>query len=194
MNQTCIQPSKVLSGMTSTALDRRGAAAVEFAVSLSVLMLFVFVGIEFFRASILRHNVDCAAYEAARAAIFPGATHSDAIAAANAYLAKVGVTPQAITVSPDPIVESTAHINVVVQVAMDTHSWVSPSFLGGKMIIGRSRLMTERAPLILASAMSVPPTQASPPSPNSPPGPEPTTAPESTQSYSTSSPSPPPML
>lgn len=103
--------------------DRHGAAAVEFAVSMSVLALFVFAGVEFFRASMLRHNADRAAYEAARVAIIPGATHADAFAAANDYLTRMGVSPAAAIVTPDPIREDTAHIEVQVQVAMDANSW-----------------------------------------------------------------------
>jgi hypothetical protein len=155
---------------------RRGAAAVEFAVSLSVLAMFVFSGVEFFRISILRHNADCAAYEAARVVIVPGALHADAVTAANDYLNRVGVTAATIIVSPNPIQETTTQIEVQVQVPMNANAWGLPSFIHGKTLVGRSRLMTERAPLILAGAMPVPPPPAPVPQPTPPP-PEPTPPP-----------------
>lgn len=154
---------------------RRAVAAVEFAISLTVLMLFVFVGFEFFRASMLRHNADCAAYEAARRAIVVGASNANAVAMANDYLARVGVAPTSVTVSPNPIDENTTQINVEVRIAMNNNSWVVPSFMNGKVIVGRSRLMTERAPINLVGALPLPPAPPAPPAPppQAPPPPSP---------------------
>ncbi|MGV3483027.1 MAG: TadE/TadG family type IV pilus assembly protein [Planctomycetaceae bacterium] len=171
---------------------RRATAAVEFAVSLTVLMFFVFTAVEFFRASMLRHTADCAAYEAARAAICPGVSSDDALAVASNYLATVGVTPASVTVSPDPIDRNTTQVQVEVQIAMAANSWVTPAFLTGKMLIGRSRLMTARAPILLASGMSVPST--APSEIETAIEPEATAAQSQAPALDMSSASPPPML
>jgi TadE-like protein len=152
---------------------RRGAAAVEFAVSLSALFLFVFIGIEFFRASMLRHNADCAAYEAARISFVPGATNSDAVMAATDYLTRVGIKAGSVTVSPNPVTETTTKIQVDVQIPMNANSWIVPKFMNGKVIKGRSRLMTERPPAVLAAAMPVLPPLPPPPVPPAVPLPPP---------------------
>jgi len=154
---------------------RRAAASIEFAVSMSVLTFFVMAGIEFFRVSMIRHHADNAAYEAARAAIFPGASNADAVTAANNYLSLIGVTPASIKISPNPIDQNTAHLQVEVSIAMDDNSWGVGSFMAGKTLVGRCRLMTERAPVLLANAMPVPPPPppplVSPPLQVTPPGP-----------------------
>jgi outer membrane biosynthesis protein TonB len=194
---------KITRFSRTSTMARRGAAAVEFAVSLTVLFFFVFAGIEFFRASMLRHNADCAAYEAARAAIFPGATNGDAVAAASSYLSKVGVIPATIVVSPETIDSNTPSVEAEIRISMASNSWATPSFLGDKVIIGRSRLMTERVPIVLLAAMPVPPPPPAPepdptpdpepdPPPNPTPDPDPTPAPPPSPPPNPTPPPPPP--
>ena len=65
--------------MANESRQRHGAATVEFAVVLPLLVLLVFGSVELTRGLMLRHSADNAAYEAARTAIVPGATAEEAI-------------------------------------------------------------------------------------------------------------------
>ena len=57
--------------------NRRGAAAVEFAMTAGLAFFFFFAALEFCRVSMMRHTVQNALYEGARIGIVPGATASD---------------------------------------------------------------------------------------------------------------------
>jgi Flp pilus assembly protein TadG len=57
---------------------RRGATAVEFALTAPIFFVFLLSAFEFGWLNVIRHTADNAAYEAARAAIVPGATVADA--------------------------------------------------------------------------------------------------------------------
>ena len=52
-----------MSKLKSNKRDRKGVAAVEFALAATVLFLVVAVSIEFSRMNMIRHSVDNAAYE-----------------------------------------------------------------------------------------------------------------------------------
>ena len=69
---------------------RRGAAAVEFAITAPIFILFLLSAFEFGWLNVMRHTADNAAYEAARAAMVPGATTADATGRANQLLSAVG--------------------------------------------------------------------------------------------------------
>lgn len=65
---------------------RRGAAAVELAVSLPVLVLLLFGTIESCTMIFLQQSLEIAAYESARVAILPKVSASDVEATANGIL------------------------------------------------------------------------------------------------------------
>jgi Flp pilus assembly protein TadG len=69
-----------------TQRDRDGVAVVEFALTAPIFFLFVLAAFEFGWMNVLRHTADNAAYEAARAAMVPGATAADATVKANNIL------------------------------------------------------------------------------------------------------------
>ena len=77
---------------------RRGAAAVEFAVTAPILFMLLFGALELGRMNMIRQTANNAAYEAARTCIVPGATNAEGVAAAKAVLASIGVT------CPDPVI------------------------------------------------------------------------------------------
>ncbi len=70
--------------------SRRGAAAVEFAITAPIFFLFLLAAFEFGWLNVIRHTADSAAYEAARTAMVPGATAADATAKATGLLNIVG--------------------------------------------------------------------------------------------------------
>jgi Flp pilus assembly protein TadG len=115
---------------------RAGAAAVEFAVVVPVLILIVFGMIEFSRVMMVEQILTNAAREGARKGSLPGTTTSDVTTAVSNYMTNSGLSGQTTTVSPDP---STANpgdaITVTVSIPFNNVSWLPvPMFLGGKTL------------------------------------------------------------
>lgn len=151
--------------------SRFGAAAVEFAVAATVLVLLVFAGIEFTRVFMLRHTVDHAAYVATRQAIVPGANSSTVLARAREHLDTIGVVNADVQLDPSEITESTRVVEVRIMMPVASNSLVVPRFVSGDLV-GVCRMMTERAPMIMSKSLPTPPPSP-PPGPPSPPPPRP---------------------
>src|SRR5690606_16732889 len=79
---------------------RRGTTTVEFAIVCPVLFTFFFLCVEFGRANQVNNAVGYAAYQGCRAAIVPGATSAQAIAAAQTVLATGQIGDATVTVNP----------------------------------------------------------------------------------------------
>lgn len=135
---------------------RRGATTVEFAITLPIVFLFFMASIEFARGAILRHAVDNAAYEACRNVIVPGATTAEAVAAANKVLVPLGIKSATVTVTPNPILETTTQVTCRVTAPVNTNMWGKPTFLGGKILTGESTLVAERTPAMQATITAIP--------------------------------------
>jgi Flp pilus assembly protein TadG len=116
---------------------RRGAALLEFAVVVPVLILLVFGMLEFGRVMMVQQVLTNAAREGCRKATLPGSSSSDVTTVVNKYLTSSGISgANAPSVSPDP---STANagdaITVTVSVPFNNVSWLPvPLFLGGKTL------------------------------------------------------------
>src|SRR5437667_11175205 len=100
----CCETSKPDTNRSAARL-RRGATAVEFAIVAPIFFLFLMAAFEFGWLNVLRHTADNAAYEAARAAMVPGATAADAIAKANSILNIVRARNVSVTVTPSVITD-----------------------------------------------------------------------------------------
>ncbi len=149
---------------------RRGATAVEFSLTMVVVVTILMGLFEFSRVSMLRHAVETAAYEGAREAIPPGANVEDAVAAANQSLQSMGIQFGTVTVSPNPIEETTTQVNVEVTIPLAQNSWLVPRYVQSG-ITGSISLMTERSPIVLANQLPVLPPPPPPPPPPSDPDP-----------------------
>ena len=147
---------------------RDGATTVEFALAASILILLIFGGIEITRVSMLRHTVDHAAYLAARHAMIPGVDMQDVEDIALGHLQTIGVHSATVTITPNPIVEDTTSVAVSVDIPVASNSLVIPQFVSGS-INGQSRLMTERAPMVMAASLPEPPPPPPAPEPDPPP-------------------------
>jgi len=135
---------------------RRGAAAVEFAIAITILMLIVFTAIEFTRISMLKHSVEYASYRAARKGIIVGADTKDIRAAAQEHLDLLRVTNASISVNPSKITDDTQIVTVLIDVPVSGNSWVSPIYFSGS-IKGKTRMLAERAAADMATALSASP-------------------------------------
>jgi Flp pilus assembly protein TadG len=130
------------------ARNVRGAALIEFAFALPVVLLMFFGMIEISRVLFLQHSVDTAAYEGARSAMVPGATSNDAKVAADALLKAAGLKSATITVTPDIITETTPLLTVRVEVPVGANSWGMPQWFKDKNIASEVTLVCERPPMV----------------------------------------------
>jgi len=112
---------------------RRGAAAVEFALTAPVLFLLVFGMIEVGRALMVQHLLTNAARDGARAAILDGATVSAVESQVTSYLSGSSVSGSTVTVSPDPLTSADIGdpVSVNVQVPFDSVNWLPSGFFFG---------------------------------------------------------------
>ena len=133
---------------------RRGATAVEFAITISLLLMIIFASIEFARLNILEHSIEHASYLAARRGIIAGAQASDVKAAAELHLDMLGVAGETITVSPNTIDDDTTLIDVLIDVPMTGNTWISPAYFGGT-VSARTRMLTERVAADMAGAVGI---------------------------------------
>jgi Flp pilus assembly protein TadG len=124
--------------------NRRGATAVEFAITLPVFLVFLLAAFEFGWLNVLRHTADNAAYEAARAAIVPGSNQTDAQNKATNLLNIVGARKAKITITPNPVTVDTEKVTVSIEIPMDSNGLIAPRFTGKTKIVASSTLRTER--------------------------------------------------
>jgi len=82
---------------------RRGIAAVELAITLPILVSFVFGTIEVCNLIFLRQALVTTTYEAARVAVRSNATHASATASAEAVLAARGISGAKVAFSVDDV-------------------------------------------------------------------------------------------
>ena len=124
---------------------RRGATAVEFALTVPIFFLFLLAAFEFGWLNVVRHTADNAAYEAARHAMVPGATAAEARAKANGLLRIVGARGARVTITPVVLGPDTEQVTVQVDVPLDRNGLIVPRFTRARTITGLATLRTERA-------------------------------------------------
>lgn len=124
--------------------DRRGATLVEFALTIPIFILFLFAALEFGWLNVIRHTADNAAYEAARAAIVPGATAAEATAKANDLLNVVGTRGATVTITPPTLSTSTDEVTVAIDVPMRLNGIILSRFTSRNVLHSQATLRTER--------------------------------------------------
>lgn len=124
---------------------RKGAAAVEFAITAPIFFLFLLASFEFGWLNVMRHTADNAAYEAARTAMVPGATTADATAKANGILNIVGARGAKVSITPGTLTASTTQVNVSIDLPMKSNGLILPRFTGNTTLHSSSTLRTERS-------------------------------------------------
>ena len=124
--------------------ERRGAAAVEFAIVAPVFFLLTIAAFEFGRLNVMRHTADNAAYEAARHAMVPGATADEAVAKATQLLNIVGTRGARVTVNPPVLGPNVDEVNVTIEVPMGQNGWITPRMTRSTTIRATSTLAAER--------------------------------------------------
>jgi Flp pilus assembly protein TadG len=125
--------------------DRRGAAAVEFAITAPIFFAFLLAAFEFGWLNVIRHTADNAAYEAARTTMVPGATAAEARRKANNLLRIVGTRGARVTVTPAALTPDTKEVTVAIDIPMNRNGLIIPRFTKNKTLHTESTLRTERA-------------------------------------------------
>lgn len=128
--------------------NRRGAAAVEFALVAPVFFLLVFGMIEYGRMVMVQQLLTNAAREGARRGVLDGSTTSEVTTAVTSYLSGASVSGATVTVTPNPPSSATFGQPVTVQVSVpfNSVSWLpSPLFLGGRTLTSTATMRRETA-------------------------------------------------
>jgi Flp pilus assembly protein TadG len=126
--------------------QRRGVAAVEFAMIAPIMMLFTFGLIEMGRFILVKESATHATREGARMAVRPFATDDEVVARVNEELAIMSIQGATITVDPPDLedAEPGSMVTVRVQISPDSISWVPGIVnLGAANIIAESTMRRE---------------------------------------------------
>lgn len=107
---------------------------VEFAVTAPIVFLMFFAAFEFCRVAMIRHTVDNAVYEAARASIVPGSTAGQARAKAREILSTLGLQRANIRVTPRVLEPETPEVTVRIRVPIDGNTFAPSQFFNGRRI------------------------------------------------------------
>jgi Flp pilus assembly protein TadG len=159
---------------------RGGVVTVESAMVIPLIFLSILAGVEFVRLNIIRHTIKNACYEAARAAIVPGAQRETAVGIADQILRISGIRDADVEIAPDPIGEDTTFVTATITVPIARNSWGISMIFAGNEMSASTQLRTERAPMVQAIAIDDLTRPEPPPVPEPTPDPEPTPVPEPT--------------
>ena len=107
----------------------RGVAAVEFALTLPVLIVFLLGLLETGRLIQVQHTLTAAAAMGAREAVLPTATATAVAGDVRAYIVGNGIAASTVTVAPEP---TAAAPGTLITVTVSTN-FADASWLGGVM-------------------------------------------------------------
>jgi Flp pilus assembly protein TadG len=126
--------------------NRRGVAAVEFAVVSPFLILLVFGIIECGRAIMVQQVLTNASREGTRRAVLEEVTTSEVTTVVSDYLANGSITGATVTVSPTPLTSAGFGdpVTVTVSVPYDQVSWIPPWFMGGRTLSASTQMHADR--------------------------------------------------
>jgi uncharacterized protein (UPF0333 family) len=129
-----IAPMRTSRIHPSSKKRRRGAAVVEFALVVPLVLMLAFAAIEFARVIMIRHSADNAVYESARLAIIPGGSAADARAESARLLSLIGINDFLVEVIPPVLTPDTRDVTVRVAIPMNTNSYFPAQFFAGRTI------------------------------------------------------------
>jgi Flp pilus assembly protein TadG len=124
---------------------RRGAAAVELAICLPLLVLLVMASIEACTMIFLDHSLTIASYEGVRAGINYDGTNADVLARANAIINSRDIQGAQVTINP-PDVESAERgetIAVTVSAPCNLNMVIPPWFYDGRTLRSTMTMVKE---------------------------------------------------
>lgn len=122
--------------------QRRGAAAVEFAICANIFFVLIFTCMEFARMNMIRNLAQDAAYFAARVAMVPGATVEEAEDAADEVMSMM--TTSGYDVEVGALGSDASEVVVTVTVNFDQVALFAPMFMPNSTIETTARIRPER--------------------------------------------------
>lgn len=125
---------------------RRGAATVEFALIVPIMLTFTFGLIEISRISLFKESMTQATREGARLGIKPSATTEEVTARVNQELEILGIGGATVTLEPSSLGQAGPgeSIRVHVSVPVNEASWVGGYFsFGGSDIVAETVMRRE---------------------------------------------------
>lgn len=127
---------------------RTGAAIVEFAVTLPIILFLLAALLEFSRVLMLKQTINSAAYEGARAAVVVGSTPQTACDSVDALMKATQLKKWVTDIDPLVFDEQTSAVTVRVAVPVADNSWITPFFFRSSVIHSSVTLITERPPAV----------------------------------------------
>ncbi len=116
--------------------NRRGTAAVEFAMVAPIFFLLIFGSIEFASVHITQCAMENAAFEGARKGIVPGATAAGCKSVAEELMRGARINEFTVNVTPATITPTTDSIKVRISVPMTANNKFGlSSFLNGQTLV-----------------------------------------------------------
>jgi len=127
-------------------IQRRGAAAVEFAIVAPLFFLLVMGMIEYGRMVMVQQVITNASREGARRAVLDGATTAAVQSTVTNYMTSAKITSPTVTVTPNPPsgAASGSPITVTVSIPFSQVSWLpTPMYLGAKTLTATTVMRRE---------------------------------------------------
>lgn len=124
--------------------NRRGVTAVEMALTLPILFLFMFATYELSRANMMMHTVEAACYEGCRVGIIPGAQTQESIDASQSVLGTAGIRNANIVVTPDDLADDSETLSVQITFNFKDNYLLAPLFMGDREVTRICEMTRER--------------------------------------------------
>ena len=137
-------PQPIAKGFPPLRAPRRGAAAIEFAMTAPLLFLMLYAALELGHANMTFHTVEAACYEGARIGIVPGATADQCRNAANRILLSSGVRGATVRVLPEDLQIDSPEVAVEIGVPYAETALLPPTFTRVLNISRRCELVREK--------------------------------------------------
>lgn len=133
------RPAKLERLCRFCRINRRGAAAVEFALVAPLFFLLIFGMIEFGRMVMVQQVITNASREGARVAVLDGSTHTEVQQTVDDYLASASISGATVQIVPyEPSAAGYGEpVTVTVQVPFSQVSWLPGPML--TMFLGRDK-------------------------------------------------------
>jgi hypothetical protein len=128
---------------SSNPKERRGVAAVEFAVCVPIMVLLCLASIEACTMIYLKQSLSIAAYEGARTANVQGMTNDDVEDVCSQILSDRRVVGATIMVDPLDITTMPAGdvITIECTAPCDVNAFVIPKYFAGKTVVGKAKFL-----------------------------------------------------
>lgn len=126
--------------------NRRGTAAVEFAVIAPLFFLLILAMVEIARMFMVQHTLVNVSREGSRSAVVGATSEEDIKSLVAELLSEHGISGATVEVSPAPENAQPGDlVTVSVSVPYNNVSWLAPTFLRGQTLTGSTKMRKEKS-------------------------------------------------